>query len=751
MSEQQQRDSGMRSDDSLSSTVLQRIDAICQQFEETWQRGIRPSLAEYLDMLPEPARPKLFPELLKLDLHYRKKAGETPIPADYLPRWPQFEAQLRDVFSALGPDSQSASSTSTTAPFHSPGKPPQLPAIPGYEIQFYLDGGGQGTVYRARHLALGRVVALKILRDQSGLDAEQLARFRREGVLSARLDHPNIIRVHDFAQWQGCLFFTMELAEGGSLKERLRRERHLPPVEAARLILALAHAIQHAHDLGIIHRDLKPGNILFARDGTPKVADFGLAKQLTEDDTELTRSRVILGTAGYMAPEQAAGGSKNAGFPTDVYGLGALLYAALTGRPPFTGEDWLDVLIRIRTEPVRPPTHWQPSIPAALERICLRCLEKETGRRYATARELAAALQRYLSDGMAEEQETGAIASTELVEDEKFIPPDAADPTTQSWPPASTAGRDRHPHFPGYEILGVIGMGGMGAVYLARQLSLGRIVALKTIIGKVAPPDWQRLQIEAETVASLQHPHIVQVYDRGEHHGLHYVAMEYVEGGSLAEKLRGRPQPPRPTAELLEEVARAFGFAHRRGLVHRDPKPSNILLAPSPDSRKASATQALRARDLYGFPKVTDFGLVRRLDGEGMVTEMEGAIVGTPSYMSPEQASGQPGQVVPASDVWGLGAMLYEMLTGRPPFREATMMDTLRKILSGEVLAPSTILKVPADLEAICLKCLSKEPGQRYADGTELADDLRRFLEGKPPRARPARFWDRFAFWRNRK
>jgi WD40 repeat protein len=276
------------------------------------------------------------------------------------------------------------------------------------------------------------------------------------------------------------------------------------------------------------------------------------------------------------------------------------------------------------------------------------------------------------------------------------------------------------PQVPGYEVLSVLGRGGMGVVYQARQQGLGRLVALKMILhaDHAGADQRQRFRAEAEAIARLQHPHIVQIFEVGEHHGHPFFSLEFCPGGSLEAKLRATPLPPREAAALVETLARAMHAAHQAGVIHRDLKPANVLLAAD------------------GSPRVTDFGLAKKLDEAGQT--QSGAVMGTPSYMAPEQASGQSKAIGPGTDVYALGALLYDCLTGRPPFRAATVMDTLTQVMSSDPAPPSRLNpKVPRDLETICLKCLQKKPERRYATAEALAEDLRRFLSGEPIRARP--------------
>jgi tetratricopeptide (TPR) repeat protein len=315
-------------------------------------------------------------------------------------------------------------------------------------------------------------------------------------------------------------------------------------------------------------------------------------------------------------------------------------------------------------------------------------------------------------------------------------------------PPGPSAIPPR-PTVPGYTVLGLLGRGGMGVVYQARQENLHRLVALKVLLAgdHAGPGDLTRFRREAEAVARLQHPNIVQVFDVGEHQGRPYLALELVAGGSLAQRLAGTPQSPRAAAELVETLARAMQHAHEQGIVHRDLKPANVLLSFS------GATSApLSERPLSEVvPKITDFGLAKWLDAEASHSH-SGAIVGTPSYMAPEQAANRPGQIGPATDVYALGALLYECLTGRPPLRGATLLETLEQVRLQDPVPPRLLQpRVPRDLDTICLKCLQKEARKRYASARELAEDLRRFLAGEPIKARPIGAWGHAVKWARRR
>jgi eukaryotic-like serine/threonine-protein kinase len=291
------------------------------------------------------------------------------------------------------------------------------------------------------------------------------------------------------------------------------------------------------------------------------------------------------------------------------------------------------------------------------------------------------------------------------------------------------------PSIPGYDLLEKLGEGGMGVVYKARQVALNRLVAVKMIRGDGdgRPDQVARIRIEAESIARLRHPHILQIHNTGIVGDCPFLALELLDGGSLADRLAHTPQPGRSSAELLVTLARAIHAAHQAGIVHRDLKPSNVLFTSN------------------GIPKISDFGLAKQLESHSVETQ-SGLIMGSPSYMAPEQARGHTKNVGPPADVYSLGAIFYEMLTGRPPFKGETPMETVRQVTDTDPVPPSRLVpRLPRDLETICLKCLSKEAHQRYDSASDLADDLERYLRGEAIKARSTQLWERGVKWARRR
>ncbi len=293
----------------------------------------------------------------------------------------------------------------------------------------------------------------------------------------------------------------------------------------------------------------------------------------------------------------------------------------------------------------------------------------------------------------------------------------------------------RLPQIPGYEVKSIEGRGGVGVVYRARHLLLDRTVAIKMLLsGEFAgAAERKRFQREALAVARLSHPHVVQIHDLGEWEGRPYFTMEFVEGGTLAHKLDGAPVPAAKAAAMIGTLAEAMQAAHEAGIVHRDLKPSNILLTAE------------------GIPKISDFGLARCFGGEGTMSNSE-VHIGTPSYMAPEQAVGKASDIGPEADIYALGAILYEMLTGRPPFRGESPTETIRQLLNEEPVGPSRLnARVPRDLETICVQCLRKDPKRRYGSAAAMAEDIGRFERSEPISARRAGIVERAGKWARRR
>ena len=297
-------------------------------------------------------------------------------------------------------------------------------------------------------------------------------------------------------------------------------------------------------------------------------------------------------------------------------------------------------------------------------------------------------------------------------------------------PPAGAKGRS----FGDYEVLEEIARGGMGVVYKARQVSLNRVVALKMILaGQFASAeDIRRFLTEAEAAANLTHPNIVPIYEVGQHEGHHYFSMRLIEGRSLADLRKDaawKMDEGREAARLMAKVARAVQCAHQQGVLHRDLKPGNILV------------------DADGEPQVTDFGLARQMTQDSSLT-LSGAVLGTPSFMAPEQAAGKNKELTAAADIYSLGSILYYLLTGQPPFAAESLLDTLAQVLSGEVILPRMVNpRVSRDLEQICLRCLAKAPGLRYASAGALAEDLEKFLRNEPVAVRAGGTLEWFRLW----
>ena len=377
----------------LSLGARRAIDDVCDAFEARLRDGEEPRIEDALANSPEPCRPHLFRELLKMDLEYRQKRADE----DHRRRFPEYLAAMDALRVPALVEAAAPASDLTTAP-HATYRPRDatLPMIPGYEILSKLGEGGMGVVYKARHLELDRVVALKMMRAGEFAGSEERQRFRFEAEAMAALDHPNIVPIYDIGEAGGDSYLCLEYLERGSLADRLK-DRRYTPAEAATLVSAITLAVQHAHDRGMLHRDLKPGNILFDAEDRPHVADFGLARRLAAEHS-LSPTGAIMGTLEYMAPEQARG-ERGVAVTADVYALGAILYELLTGVPPVKGETLLETFTLLSEgSAIARPRLLNHAVPIDLEAICLKCLERDPINRYVSAAALADDLGHFLHD-----------------------------------------------------------------------------------------------------------------------------------------------------------------------------------------------------------------------------------------------------------------------------------------------------------------------------------------------------------------
>ncbi len=406
-----------------SLAQARRIHKACELFESRFRGDQQPRIEDYLASCRSEDRLSVFRELLALEIELRRERGESPLSAHYHARFADFQSTIDAAFAEphLAPASEPPTagwSTSTptqpvagvlagAAAGDSPetaGEPDDAPGsrpiprgqehVGDYVLHEEIARGGMGVVYKAQHTALKRVVALKMILSGSTATPAERARFRREAELAANLDHPNIVPIYEVRDQEGVLYFSMKLVDGGSLA----RNRELfaeNPRAIARLVATLARAVEYAHGKGFIHCDLKPSNILIDRQQLPQITDFGLARR-TSEDSSLTATGAILGTPSYMAPEQASGNRRSIGPTTDVYGLGAILYELLTGRPPFRTPTMMETVVQVLERDPIPPHELGGGVPRDLESICLKCLEKMPQDRYPTARALAEELERYL-------------------------------------------------------------------------------------------------------------------------------------------------------------------------------------------------------------------------------------------------------------------------------------------------------------------------------------------------------------------
>ncbi len=553
-----------------------------------------------------------------------------------------------------------------------------------------------GVVYKAVDLKLDRPVALKFLAGQRGASEESKQRFIREARAASALDHPAICTIYEIDETgDGALFIAMALCEGETLRDRIERGP-LPLAEAVAIAEQIAAGLGRAHEKGIVHRDVKPANIIVAPDGRVKIVDFGIAK--LADQSRITRAGAAVGTTAYMSPEQFHGEPADA--RTDVWSLGVVIYEMVTGRTPFPGDSEIEIARAVIGRSQRPMVSLRPGVPPPLERLVRHTLAKRLEDRIASMDDLRAGLRDLAP----------ALAAPAFSTDD--------DRTLLDFPGAPTLLRETGPLVsagpPGdkvgpYEILEILGGGGMGIVYKARDTRLARTVALKFLPPELTrdPQAKERFEQEARAASSLDHPNLCTILELGETpDGRLYLAMPCYDGETLRRRIERGPLPVSEAVDIALQIARGLSKAHRSGIVHRDIKPANVIVTTD------------------GVVKILDFGLAK-LAGMAAISQT-GSSAGTPAYMSPEQARGD--EVDPRTDLWSLGVVLYEMLAGRRPFRGEREQAVVYSILN-ERPQPLRELRpeVPPELARMAERLMAKDPADRYASVDEPLAELRAF------------------------
>ncbi len=581
-----------------------------------------------------------------------------------------------------------------------------------FQIVSEVARGGQGAVYRAVHGPSGRSVALKLLTDSN---ARAVKRFRQEARVLGRLQHPNVLRVIDHGEHEGTPYLATELVEGSDISKWVGAHGLPPAQAAARLLATVALALEYCHGRGVVHRDIKPANVLVEQgSGRPVLIDFGLVKRdanqmhlASLDASVMSASANVKGTPGYMSPEQVNPKDfGEVGPRADVYGLGALLYFLLTGKAPFEGRAMVIVMRKVTRKAPADPRSLNPNAPEAIAALCLRALAKQPDDRPSSAAEFAAALCQAAGIPLPVIQ-----AAPRPVSDSGRLQSDSFNALSSSGSGSFKANLPARLPTPGQVFAGCkieaeIGRGGAGAVYVAQRPD-GSRCAIKVVLGDMTDEyRKERFLREAQVGSELQHPGIVQILGRGEDSGLAYLVMELVDGGlPLDEYVRENQISIPQRVQLILQVAQALEVAHATELIHRDLKPDNVLVTPD------------------GQVKVLDFGLALHLDKERLT--LSGAILGTISYMAPEQVMGQAHDSTPMTDVWALGVMLYELVKGELPFRGGTSIEVMAGIIEDAPEDPCAGVEgAPPELSAVIRVALSKAPASRYPNAAAFGRDL---------------------------
>ena len=558
-----------------------------------------------------------------------------------------------------------------------------------FEIVRFLSRGGSGQVFEVRVPGRAGTFAAKVLSDAG--DPRERERFRREVLAASRLRHRHLVRVEGCGLTpEGAPYILFELVPGHSLREVLLAGG-LPQPAALEVGRQLAQALAHLHEQQIVHRDVKPENVLIDPAGAVKLCDLGLAWSASA--IRVTQSGEVCGSLPYLAPEQVSPGVL--GPWTDVHAWGGVLYELLSGEPAFPATHAAVLCAQIRSAaplPLRELCDVSPEV----EALVARCLAKAPADRFASGVALAQALEALLQP--APESLLGTISRLTLGDPRPSLALPEFTPELQATPWSASDQRDR------YALREVLGRGANSIVFRAWDPVRGEDVALKQILLR-GPRVLERVQREVETQLQLEHPNLVRLLGCGGRTEP-YLVMDYVEGRSLSDVIPELAGNPRRAVRILLGAARGMAYAHAAGVIHRDLKPGNILVEPGDRAR------------------VADFGLAKLLDDESGALTRSGVAIGTPAYMPPEQISACPGEADPRCDVYAFGATLYHALAGRPPFVGGAL-EVLVATVELRPQPPSAHAPaIDPGLDRICLRCLEKDPQQRYAGMDEVVAAL---------------------------
>ena len=592
-----------------------------------------------------------------------------------------------------------------------------------WTLERVLGSGATATVYAARD-ATGTRVALKLLSEEMSTRPDIRERFEREGQAAQTIPHGGVVRVleHDATDPRNT-YLAMELLEGETLAERVSREGSIPTEELLQIVNQVLDVLVVAHAQGVVHRDLKPGNLFLTNAGGVKVLDFGVAR-VTEPGSKRpgTHLGVTLGTAAYMAPEQAQGRSAEVDGRSDLFSVGAMMFRLVTGRRVHECENEAQLLAAMATQPAPKVATVAPNVPTGIASIIDVALSFSRDARYWEAR----AMQNDVRAVLAGRPPQNATLSLSSREQETVLAGPVAPPSD----PADQLGapeEDRKTSIEGqvlaerYRIEQLLGSGGMGAVYRGTHIHMRKAVAVKVLHREmtVLPEVVARFEREAVAAARIEHPNVATATDFGRlDDGSFYLVLEYVEGRSLRELLdTERKLPALRALHITAQIVAALSAAHAAGIVHRDLKPDNVMLV----ERKGDPD----------FVKVLDFGIAKLsaedTAGQPALTQI-GSVFGTPEYMSPEQAKGEP--VDARADLYTVGLLLYEMLTGQTPFQH----DDMIAVLTAQMTQPPPPLPADVDpnLSALVMTQLAKEPAERIQTADELLQRLQQMLGYDP-------------------